>query len=85
MFGKRKKNKRKLMGSLSDIALHRPHSIDSFTHRKMTASMADRSVKTQKIRVIPISHADPDANRTEKIKVLSVKYENNAAMSSRSC
>ena len=35
----------------------------------MTASMADRSAKTQKIRVIPVSHSDPDANRDDRIKV----------------
>ena len=38
----------------------------------MTASMADRSAKTQKIRVIPVSHSDPDANRDDRIKVCNV-------------
>ena len=34
--------------------------------------MADRSAKTQKIRVIPVSHSDPDANRDDRIKVCNV-------------
>jgi RNA polymerase-associated protein LEO1 len=46
----------------------RPHSTDSFTHRKMTLSLADRSNKTQKVKVLPIAGKDPDAQRTEMIK-----------------
>lgn len=46
----------------------RPHSTESFTHRKMTLSLADRSTKTQKVKVLPIHGKDPDANRTEMIK-----------------
>ncbi|KAK3586624.1 hypothetical protein CHS0354_029505 [Potamilus streckersoni] len=46
----------------------RPHSTESFTHRKMTLSLADRSTKTQKVKVLPISGRDPDAHRTEMIK-----------------
>jgi len=54
----------------------RPHSTDSFTHRKMTLSLADRSNKAQKVKVLPIAGKDPDAQRTEMIKVLrcSVAY-----------
>ncbi|XP_052096371.1 RNA polymerase-associated protein LEO1-like isoform X3 [Mytilus californianus] len=46
----------------------RPHSTESFTHRKMTLSLADRSTKAQKVKVLPIHGKDPDANRTEMIK-----------------
>lgn len=46
----------------------RPHSTESFTHRKMTMSLADRSTKTQKVKVIPIAGNDPDAHREEMIK-----------------
>ncbi|CAH1790045.1 unnamed protein product, partial [Owenia fusiformis] len=46
----------------------RPHSTDSFTHRKMTMSLADRSTKANKLKVIPISGLDPNANRNEMIK-----------------
>ncbi|RWS31580.1 RNA polymerase-associated protein LEO1-like protein [Leptotrombidium deliense] len=46
----------------------RPHSTDSFTHRKMTLSLADRSQKTQKIRVLPTVGKDPEAHRSEMIK-----------------
>lgn len=47
----------------------RPHSTDSFTHRKMTLSLADRSNKAQKVKVLPIAGKDPDAQRSEMIKV----------------
>ena len=46
----------------------RPHSTDSFTHKKMTLSLADRSQKTLKIRVLPNVGEDPEANRTDRIK-----------------
>uniref|UniRef100_T1KM08 RNA polymerase-associated protein LEO1 n=1 Tax=Tetranychus urticae TaxID=32264 RepID=T1KM08_TETUR len=46
----------------------RPHSTDSFTHRKMTLSLAERSHKTQKIRVLPNIGKDPEAHRSEMIK-----------------
>lgn len=49
----------------------RPHSTDSFTHRKMTLSLADRNQKTQKIRVLPNVGKDPEAHRWEMIKVCS--------------
>ncbi|ELU09383.1 hypothetical protein CAPTEDRAFT_221877 [Capitella teleta] len=46
----------------------RPHSTDSFTHRKMTMSMVDRSSKTQKVKVLPIAGKDPESQRSEMIK-----------------
>jgi len=46
----------------------RPHSTDSFTHRKMTLSLADKSQKTHKIRVLPQVGKDPEAHRSEMIK-----------------
>ena len=53
----------------SSYFIYRPHSTDSFTHRKMTMSLADRSTKTQKVKVVPVLGHDPEQNRTEKIKV----------------
>ena len=47
----------------------RPHSTDSFTHKKMTMSLADRSAKKQKLKVLPIAGADPESHRSEMIKV----------------
>lgn len=47
----------------------RPHSTDSFTHKKMTLSLADRSTKTSGIKIMGVVGADPDINRFEKIKV----------------
>merc|ERR1719300_1610425 len=46
----------------------RPHSTDSQTHKKMTLSMADRSSKTNQIKVISMVGADPDVNRWGRIK-----------------
>ncbi|ESO89729.1 hypothetical protein LOTGIDRAFT_77324, partial [Lottia gigantea] len=46
----------------------RPHSTESFTHRKMTMSLADRSNKTQKVKMLPITGHDPEQNRSEMIK-----------------
>ncbi len=49
----------------------RPHSTESFTHKKMTLSLADRSQKTTGIKVLSQVGADPEQNREEKIKVRS--------------
>ncbi|XP_052800320.1 RNA polymerase-associated protein LEO1-like [Mya arenaria] len=46
----------------------RPHSTESFTHRKMTLSLADRSTKKQKVKILPISGHDPESQRSEMIK-----------------
>lgn len=46
----------------------RPHSTESLTHRKMTLSLAERSHKIQKIRVLPTVGKDPEAHRSEMIK-----------------
>jgi len=46
----------------------RPHSTDSQTHKKMTLSMADRSSKTNQIKVISMVGADPDVNRWGRIR-----------------
>jgi len=35
----------------------------------MTMSLADRSTKTQKVKVLPIAGKDPESQRTEMIKV----------------
>lgn len=39
----------------------------------MTLSMADRASKTQKIKVVPISGNDPEAQRGEMIKVSAAR------------
>lgn len=46
----------------------RPHSTDSFTHRKMTLSLADRSQKTQGIKVLSTVGSNPDQRRDEMMK-----------------
>lgn len=46
----------------------RPHSTESFTHRKMTLSLADRSQKTQGIKVISTVGSNPEARREEMMK-----------------
>lgn len=43
----------------------RPHSTESFTHRKLTLSLADRSQKTQKIRLLHNVGQDPEARLNE--------------------
>lgn len=48
----------------------RPHSTESFTHRKMTLSLADRSQKTAGIKVLSTVGMDPDTHRAEMIKVI---------------
>ena len=47
----------------------RPHSTTSQTHRKMTLSIADRASKAQKIKMLPAAGMDPEAQRSELIKV----------------
>ncbi|KXJ78109.1 hypothetical protein RP20_CCG005517 [Aedes albopictus] len=46
----------------------RPHSTESFTHKKMTMSLADRSTKTSGIKILTQVGFDPDANRKENIR-----------------
>lgn len=46
----------------------RPHSTESFTHRKMTLSLADRSQKTSGIKILSQVGADPDNDRAERLK-----------------
>ena len=46
----------------------RPHSTDSFTHKKMTMSLADRSSKTAGIKILTQVGHDPDAERAEILK-----------------
>lgn len=47
----------------------RPHSTESFTHRKMTLSLADRSQKTSGIKILSQVGADPDQDRKQLLKV----------------
>lgn len=46
----------------------RPNSTESFTHRKLTLSIADRSQKTQKIRMLNNPGQDPEARLSELSK-----------------
>ncbi|MCP6117031.1 RNA polymerase-associated LEO1 family protein, partial [Klebsiella pneumoniae] len=59
----------------------RPHSTESFTHRKMTLSLADRSSKTSAIKILSQVGADPDADRKYQLK--KEEMELRAAMRSR--
>merc|ERR1711983_467939 len=57
----------------------RPHSVDSHTHKKMTLSMADRSTKSNQIKVISHVGNNPEEGRWEKIR----KEEQDLRMSMR--
>ncbi|KAH9282648.1 RNA polymerase-associated protein LEO1 [Echinococcus granulosus] len=46
----------------------RPHSTDSFTHRKMTLSLADKTSKSQKVKILPVAGADPESNRSLAVR-----------------
>lgn len=46
----------------------RPHSTESFTHKKMTMSLADRSQKTSGIKILTQVGHDPDADRMFNLK-----------------
>lgn len=52
----------------------RPHSTESFTHRKMTLSLADRSTKTSAIKILSQVGADPDADRKYQLKVCGLFF-----------
>lgn len=46
----------------------RPHSTDSYTHKKMTKTLADRSQKTSGIKILTQVGKDPDADRYFNLK-----------------
>ncbi|KAF6023303.1 hypothetical protein EB796_018393 [Bugula neritina] len=46
----------------------RPHSTDSFTHKKLSMSSAERSAKSAKTKVLPAAGADPELSKSESIK-----------------
>lgn len=46
----------------------RPHSTESFTHKKMTLSLADRSTKTSGIKILTQVGNDPTADRHYYLK-----------------
>lgn len=52
----------------------RPHSTDSFTHRKMTLSLADRSQKTSGVKVLSNVTRDPEMSRVESLRVSVIFY-----------
>lgn len=41
----------------------RPHSTDSVTHRKVTLSMADRSNKSQRVKVLTAVGENPESQK----------------------
>ena len=47
----------------------RPHSTDSYTHKKMTLSMADKSSKVQQVKEMPLGRLkNPEMNKAQLIK-----------------
>ncbi|TGZ65684.1 hypothetical protein CRM22_005737 [Opisthorchis felineus] len=54
--------------SLRTKLTFRPHSTDSFTHRKITLSLADKTNKSQKVKILPVAGADPESNRIALVK-----------------
>ncbi|VDM47858.1 unnamed protein product [Toxocara canis] len=46
----------------------RPISTDSITHRKVTLSMADRSNKSQKVKVLNAVGMDPESHKAELVR-----------------
>ena len=56
------------MAVFQNKLIFRPHSTESFTHRKMTLSLAERSQKKQQIKVLPIAGKDPENLRKELMK-----------------
>ena len=46
----------------------RPHSTDSFTHRKITLSLADRSNKLSSVKVLSQVIRDPESAREESLR-----------------
>lgn len=46
----------------------RPHSTESFTHKKMTKTLADRSQKTSSIKILTQVGYDPDVDRYSNLK-----------------
>uniref|UniRef100_A0A915PJL6 RNA polymerase-associated protein LEO1 n=1 Tax=Setaria digitata TaxID=48799 RepID=A0A915PJL6_9BILA len=46
----------------------RPHSTDSITHRKVTLSMADRSNKSQKVKVLTAVGLNPESKKAEIVR-----------------
>ncbi|KAH0808383.1 hypothetical protein GEV33_014408 [Tenebrio molitor] len=59
----------------------RPHSTESFTHRKMTLSLADRSQKTSGIKILSQVGADPDHDRKLLLKKEEEKLRQTVRMS----
>ncbi|CAH8441463.1 unnamed protein product [Schistosoma bovis] len=54
--------------SLKTKLTFRPHSTDSFTHRKITLSLADKTNKLQKVKILPVTGADPESNRNVLVR-----------------
>lgn len=52
----------------------RPHSTESFTHRKMTLSLADRSQKTSGIKILSQVGEDPDQDKKARLKVCFITF-----------
>ncbi|XP_057657520.1 another transcription unit protein-like [Diorhabda carinulata] len=56
----------------------RPHSTESFTHRKMTLSLADRSTKTTGIKIMSQVGVDPDLDKATRLKKEEEKLRQSA-------
>lgn len=54
--------------SLRTKLTFRPHSTDSFTHRKITLSLADKTNKSQKVKILPVAGGDPESNRNALVR-----------------
>ncbi|CAH8462135.1 unnamed protein product [Schistosoma turkestanicum] len=54
--------------SLKTKLTFRPHSTDSFTHRKITLSLADKTNKLQKVKILPVTGVDPESNRNVLVR-----------------
>lgn len=61
----------------------RPYSTDSFTHKKMTVSLADRFQKASGIKILSQVGYNPELNREEMIKKDSKKLNNENAKSKK--
>ncbi|MFH4978562.1 hypothetical protein AB6A40_005271 [Gnathostoma spinigerum] len=57
-----------------DKLVFRPHSTDSITHRKMTLSMADRSNKSGKVKVVNAVGKDPESQKAELVRREEEKF-----------
>jgi RNA polymerase-associated protein LEO1 len=53
----------------------RPHSTDTLTHRKMTMNMADKSNRTQKVKLVTDVGINPEKSRSVIYLMLAIFTE----------